>query len=276
MKHLVILFTLAACSTTQTAAPITQIDTKPAIVSNQFVMAPVARPAPAASAPKPIVQDPKEKSGYINGQYYISSTRSLQLVGLVNINAVDLAVRVQELMRSKDIIQLIVNSPGGSVQTGMVLIAALQMAKASGITVDCVVVGAAYSMGFNVLDACSRVFVTPYATFLFHPIRTSISDRVRAIDMSLILQEIDKMDTVFKTSARHLTKLSEAEVRKNYYDETLWTPQDFIKARAKFFTVIDVVNNLPPEAINYPNRAAMEQMKINQIRVNKRPTLEME
>ncbi len=187
--------------------------------------------------------------------YTLNPVRTVTLVGMVGFNAIEAAEKVSLLLsQNKDPIAVVINSPGGSVEHGGVLLRTLYMAKAAGVRVDCLVVGAAYSMGFNTLDGCTRVFALPGATFLFHPVRAFSPAPMRAIDADLLAQALNKMDQVFLALAKRVTHLSAATVKKNYYMESLWTPEDFAALKSFFILPLTVVYNLPPDSLKYPGK----------------------
>lgn len=71
----------------------------------------------------------------------------------------------------QDTINILIDSPGGSVYAGWNFINVLKQAQASGVTVNCYVSGMAASMAFQILSFCDGRYTLPYSMLLWHPVR---------------------------------------------------------------------------------------------------------
>lgn len=221
-----------------------------------------------AENPRPNVKSQGEpvigEYGIHGDTYTVNPDRAVEYVGPVGFNTVVAAGKILTLLGSKEPIQVIINSPGGIVNAGETFIQMLQMAKRSGTPIDCIVVGAAYSMGFNVLGECGAIYALPDATFLFHPVKAGTDQPMRAIDALQMAQAIDQMDQHYLKVAQQVTGFRPEVVKGNYYQETMWT-MDMIEGTAAgqgippFATRISVIRGLPRTAIQYPGRDDYER-----------------
>lgn len=196
--------------------------------------------------------------------YTVNPNRVVEYVGPVGFETVVAAGKILTLLGRPEPITVIINSPGGVVNAGETFIQMLQMAKRGGTPIDCLVVGAAYSMGFNVLGECDKIYALPDATFLFHPVKSSTNQPMRAIDALQLASAIDEMDQHYLAVAIAVTHLPPAVVKENYYRETMWTVDMLTYAAAvtnsaPFIIPVSVVRGLPQTAIQYPGRRDYER-----------------
>lgn len=95
------------------------------------------------------------------------TSRHVMLQGNIDFKGVENVVaRLLEFdQRSQDPVFLRINSPGGSVEAGYVLIDVMNAMKSP---VHCVVESKAHSMAAMLTTYCDRVFILPHATMMFH------------------------------------------------------------------------------------------------------------
>ena len=91
--------------------------------------------------------------------------------------AINAATQIEELTNagSKDI-HVLINSQGGNVLAGYLIIGSINNARGRGATVSCAVPFLAASMALHILAYCDVRYALPDALLLFHEIRTSIAD----------------------------------------------------------------------------------------------------
>ncbi len=193
--------------------------------------------------------------------YILNPTRTINLVGPVKFNAIELAGRVLGMLDNLAPIQVVINSPGGSVQTGETLINSLGMAHNLGIRVECLVVGAAYSMAFNLLRTCDKIYALPTATFLFHPIRAYVNQPLRAYDFLEMAKGINAEDQKYILAVRAITHMSIEVIKANYYQETMWTMSMLAGAGCTSITEVKAVRGLSPDALAYPSKKDIESVR---------------
>lgn len=104
---------------------------------------------------------------------------------LVSMNAM--------IAESADRIYLILDTPGGAVGSGMLLINAMQAAKAEkGVKVTCVIQNEAFSMGAIIQAFCNQTYIVDGSGLMFHEAAfavqgqiTKVKDYVQFVDAQL-------------------------------------------------------------------------------------------
>lgn len=93
-------------------------------------------------------------------------------------------------------VTVIIDSPGGSVDLGYLLIDVIEEVKARGVVVRCYVQHIAASMAFQILTHCSERYGLPGSLYLWHRVRMGAPSRYitapLAADMLTGLAEIDQ------------------------------------------------------------------------------------
>lgn len=100
----------------------------------------------------------------------VTQPRVLRLGPVMLPDVLDLAESLQEAMASREpSVTIVIDSPGGSVDTGLALVGMLKAARAQGMSVHCRVDGTAASMAAVILEAgCTTRTMTPGSALLFH------------------------------------------------------------------------------------------------------------
>jgi ATP-dependent Clp protease protease subunit len=95
------------------------------------------------------------------------TSRNVVLNGKIDLKAVqDIADRLLELDDvSHDPIFLRINSPGGDVEAGFVLVDVMRAIRSP---VECIVESKAHSMAAMLTTYCDKVYIFPHATMMFH------------------------------------------------------------------------------------------------------------
>lgn len=116
-------------------------------------------PTPARAA------DPR--TGKASGNPVFLSQRVVEIAGGISFDSMKKAQReVLELASQGDEpIWVRINSPGGSVDAGLILIDTMKAIKAP---IHCIVESSAYSMGAIILTFCDKRYGLPHATFMLH------------------------------------------------------------------------------------------------------------
>ena len=129
----------------------------------------------------------------------LPSDRTIQLVGVVSENALDVAAKITSLAHVSDMpIYLILSGPGGSVLTGSILISAIQASAAPVYTI-CDVMCA--SMDAMIHQYGKKRYITDRTIMMFHPAAAGTDG------------DVDRMYSMTKFLKRFTTKM-EMEVSK--------------------------------------------------------------
>lgn len=107
---------------------------------------------------------------------------------------------------------VIINSPGGDVVAGQVLIDELKIEKLSGTRIVCVAINNAHSMAFNLLSFCDVRLATAKSTMIVHKIEYSmIPPEMRGTaknlrKMAAVLDVMDEPYIVQNSAMMHLDR----------------------------------------------------------------------
>jgi hypothetical protein len=149
-----------------------------------------------------------------------------------NLSAVEEAMAKWAADGSGEAIDLIINSPGGSVTTGFLFLNRLQAIKRQGIRVRCFVPDVAASMAFQILMHCDERYMNERAFLLWHRVRVqfggfggTVMTAPELTYLGWVLQQLDniilkELDTVLGRD------MSKDDIRFHFEKETLHTGID--------------------------------------------------
>lgn len=101
------------------------------------------------------------------------SSNPVQLVGMVDRSYISKADDLIERATKEDVIDIVINSPGGYVIFGNLYINAMELVKSRGVKLRCYVTHIAASMAFQILAHCSERYALANSYLLWHPVRIS-------------------------------------------------------------------------------------------------------
>ena len=107
--------------------------------------------------------DPKKASG----DPVVLSQRLVEISGGIAFDSMKKAQKeiLDLASQGDDVIWVRINSPGGSVDAGLILIDTMKAVKAP---IHCIVESSAYSMAAMLLTFCDKRYGLPHATFMLH------------------------------------------------------------------------------------------------------------
>lgn len=156
-------------------------------------------------------------------------SRHLELIGVVQDNALELAnkINVMSLQSNKEITMLI-NSPGGNVNTGMIMIDSMRQAKARGVHFRCLSTVLSASMAYIILAECDERAAFGNTLLLWHEISLSLkSAKVR--DLYNTLPSILELQERVDTDLKGFMNVSDEFYQKHSKSETMWTASELVK-----------------------------------------------
>jgi ATP-dependent protease ClpP protease subunit len=127
-------------------------------------------------------------------------------------------------------ITLVVNSQGGSVESGRKIMDLLKNKKKP---IDCVVTGAAASMAFTILTLCDTRYSLPTSFFLVHDVRIQYQYVVLTVqEMEQELQEL-----------KAINKWQQDTVRASFgeYRTGQWLGQDLAAINPKWIKIVESI-----------------------------------
>lgn len=159
----------------------------------------------------------------------MTGPRTLRVEGVILGNAIDLAHKVERMSSDSDApIDLLINSPGGSVEAGLQLVESIHIAQHRGVKVRCAVTTLAASMAFIILNECSERYALSNSLLLFHPARAMLMFAViKADDARKMSEDLEAVDSLISEMLEEGMGIVTAQ-QKAWYDyhfsrETLWS-----------------------------------------------------
>lgn len=133
-------------------------------------------------------------------------------------------------------LQLIINSPGGSVTAGFQFVAVLKAAKDKGMHVTCIVPGIAASMAFQILLQCDERHVLREAFLLWHRARVMGIDQPMTGPMLTHLGwELESTDATILADLLATLGMRKGEVLFHFEHETLHVGRALCSTTASTF-----------------------------------------
>lgn len=159
----------------------------------------------------------------------VRGKRTIRIIGEIGGGALDQAAAIEKLSgESTDPINLIINSPGGSVPAGLQLVEAVHIAQARGVTVRCTVTTLAASMAFILLSECDERYALANSLLLFHPARAFVfMGALKAEDARYMAEELEAINLdmidLMEGSMGVVTASEKQWFDYHMKNETLWT-----------------------------------------------------
>lgn len=165
------------------------------------------------------------------GTLHLNPKRLIEVIDVIEGGAVAQAQQVHDLAEaSKAPIDFLINSPGGAVTPGYMLVDAMDAARKSGVKIRCAVGVLAASMAFNLLAHCDERFALRHAAMLFHPPRIFARGPMTVRDLD---QASDDLKRILRKSTPELLAMvgmSKKEFYRHFHAETLWTAEQLADA----------------------------------------------
>lgn len=176
----------------------------------------------------------------------MTGSRTVAVYGQIGGEILEVASKIDTMSRqNREPINIVINSPGGSVFAGLQLVEAIHIAQARGVPVHCAVTTLAASMAFIILGECNQRFVFANSLLLFHPASVGIMfGNIKAEDAEMIAENLNSvnqdMSQLMKTAMGVDDIFAELWYRKHFHAETLWTASRLTKEvpNKKFLTII--------------------------------------
>ena len=144
---------------------------------------------------------------------------------------------VLESIGKRKSIDLIINSPGGSVSDGFSLLNRMDYARSKGVVINCFVPEIAASMAFQIFLHCDNRYALPRAGLLWH--RVSIRVRGASLNtlvISDLLKDLSAVDALIIQDLQENLPLSKERILYHLDRETLHIAQDLDLLAPGFLT----------------------------------------
>ena len=93
--------------------------------------------------------------------------------------------REEGMEKSPKPIDILLNTPGGSVWDGLILVSLIEQMKDAGYTINTTAIGTAASMGFIIFITGSNRYSYRHAQFMLHDISTMMGGKVKDLEESM-------------------------------------------------------------------------------------------
>lgn len=165
---------------------------------------------------------------------HLNSDRALVIDGVIeggNLSAVTEALDGFAASSDHSPVDLIINSPGGSVTTGFLFLNHMAAAQAQGIEIRCFVPNLAASMAYQILVQCDKRYALNDSFLLWHRVRTTVGGMfgapMTAPAAKYLFVTLQKLDnTVFHQIHRAMYEVPVHILRYHFENETLHMGSD--------------------------------------------------
>ena len=156
----------------------------------------------------------------------LMSPPMLFLDGVITGRSIDPLVSYLDTLTKKERvpeqIDLVINSPGGSVIAGMFFLNRMSALRDRGTTFNCYVLDVAASMAFQILTQCDSRSALPTSFLLWHGVRVGSADVTAKSALSLS-RDLARMDELILFQLDQSLDLSADSIRFHFDQETLWS-----------------------------------------------------
>lgn len=177
--------------------------------------------------------------------------RTIELIGVVNATAIDLAAQIDMLSnKSSAPIYMLINSPGGAVLPGMILVDSIRQAQLRGVKFKCFSGVLAASMAFIILGHCDERYSFSETKLLFHPMSLGV-EGARIQELYTDLKQTVILEQRIMATLRSQLDMGEEIFLENYWAETFWSGAELKQAAPKFLKIVDRVRGAGESLFKY-------------------------
>lgn len=175
----------------------------------------------------------------------IDNNRAVYVSGPIMQNSIGFATKIEQLTTvSTDPIYMVINSPGGGVTLGYLIINSMNVAKERGVRFICYSPQFAASMAFSVFAACDERYALSGTYLLWHEVRAQIMATMTPTMTSQLLYDFRMIERRMVAELLSAMNVTEKFFRFHYLRETLWTAAELNRRVPGFVTIVDDVTGL--------------------------------
>jgi len=157
--------------------------------------------------------------------------------------------------KSKQPVDIIINSPGGELMTGKMFLSFIEAVKSKGVKIRCFVPGVAASLAFTILVHCDERYALESGLLLWHGARVILNFQPITAELaqSLYNELTEANGLILKDILRALEPgLSRQRILQAFLEEKMWAAGELEAASPKFLKVYKHIPGLL-ETIMDPN-----------------------
>lgn len=169
---------------------------------------------------------------------------------IANGNLLNLTSAMEEMIAkdAKRPIDMIINSPGGSVNTGFVFLNYLESVKGRGITVRCFVPQLAASMAFQILVHCDQRYTLSKSLLLWHGARVSsggmFGQPLTEQGARVIYHSLRTLNRLILSELATALDMPEHAIKYHFLSETLHTGEVLARMAPRFIKSYPYIEGL--------------------------------
>lgn len=176
--------------------------------------------------------------------YTVNPARLITIIGEIGTNVITEADKLLQLSPAiegrKESITILVNSPGGRVDTGMFFVNQMQISKQRGYTLNCVSGYMAASMGFQILAHCNNVYTLRHTKLLFHPPAYMTAQPLNQKDLEYLLGEVKQIEADLRSELLINFRFNIGMFDYHFHRETMWEAYRL----AQYTSKLQIVDNI--------------------------------
>jgi ATP-dependent protease ClpP protease subunit len=174
----------------------------------------------------------------------LDTERTIYINGPIGGNSIDIANQIEAFALKPVPVYLVINSPGGEVTLGYLIINSMNVAKERGVTFKCYVPQMAASMAYQVFANCNERYALPGAYLLWHAVRLSAQI---TLTPNLTKQIYIELRMIERRMTAELLSAMNVDKKFFYYHynvETLWTASQLLEHDPKFLNIVTDASGL--------------------------------
>jgi len=146
--------------------------------------------------------------------------------------------------KSGEPVDIVIDSPGGSVFTGFQFVNAMEEVKGQGTRIRCFVSGIAASMAFQILVHCDERYALSRSFLLWHGVRTSSRAPITSKSAASLHADLASIDTIIMAELKESLGLDDKTILFHFDQETLHIGDNLARMAPKFITTSKYIPGL--------------------------------
>jgi ATP-dependent Clp protease protease subunit len=178
----------------------------------------------------------------------LDKSRAVYIYGPIDGNVLPLGAKLLEYAKADKTkpVNIILNSPGGEVQTGFIFIDYMERVKAQGVEINCYVKRLAASMAFQILLRCNNRYALDNSLLLWHPAKVFMMGALTTEQANAISEDLSVINRrIIRELVENMTGASFENIIKHFRRETLHFATDVVAlTNGEFITTAKSIPDL--------------------------------
>jgi len=175
----------------------------------------------------------------------LDQKKTVRIRGIINSQILLKGREMMDMAKGADEITLLINSPGGIVNMGLMFIDLMEAAKARGTKIRCIVPNLAASMAFHILAHCDSRYTLSSAVLLWHPAKQGCF--MCALSSDELIYQGTQLKLIEDPLNEYLIKTMNVDSDFFWYHyghETPWVAYTFDKLVPNFIEIVKDVQGI--------------------------------